>query len=81
MVVSILIATVHAAVTVVVHGAIAHVQLVHHIHHTHDNLWIMCGITVNLNVKDVTTTCHLMIGCLDFSLMACTTFIIDGNMV
>ena len=46
MVVCILIAAVHAAVAVVVDGAVAHVELIHHIHHAHDDLRVMGGITV-----------------------------------
>lgn len=57
----VLIATVHAAVAVMVDGAVAHIQLIHHIHYTHDDLWVMSGITVNLHIEDMTTTCHLMI--------------------
>ena len=64
-----------------VHAAITHIQLVHHIHHTHDNLWIVRGIAIYFDVEDVSTTRHLVIGRLDFSLVARTTFIIDRHVV
>ena len=69
MVVGILVAAVHTTVTVVVHAAIAHVQLVHHIHHAHDYLWVVGGIAVNLHVEDMSATGHLMIGSLNLGLM------------
>ena len=41
----------------------------------------MGGITINLNIEDVSATRHLVIGCLDLSLMARTTFVIYGHVV
>ena len=69
MIVRILIAAVHTTVTVVVHGTIAHVELVHHIHYAHDDLGIMCSITVDLHVEDVSATCQIVIRSLDLGLM------------
>ena len=69
IIIGILIATIHATVAIVVYRAIAHIELVHHIHHTHDDLRIMSSITINLYVEDMSTTCHFMIRSLNFCLM------------
>ena len=81
MIVGILVAAVHTAVTVMIHRAIAHVELIHHIHHTHDHLWVMGGITIDLHVEDMTTTRHLMIRGLHLSLMTGRALEIDRHMV
>ena len=81
MVVGILVATVHAAVTVVVHGTIAHVELVHHIHDTHDHLRIVGSVAIDLHIEDVTAAGHLMIGRLDLGLVTGTALVIDGHVV
>lgn len=70
MVVGILITAVHTTITVVVYGAIAHIQLIHHIHHTHDDLGIMSGIAIDLDIEDMAATRQLMIRRLNLSLMA-----------
>jgi hypothetical protein len=61
MVVGILVTTVHATVAVVVHTTVAHVQLIHHVNHTHDDLWVVGGIAVNLYVEDMSATGYLVI--------------------
>ena len=81
MVVGILVATVHAAVAVVVHGAVAHVELVHHIHDAHDHLRVVGSVAVDLHIEDVTAAGHLMIGCLDLGLMTGRALVIDGHVV
>ena len=77
----ILVATVHAAVAIVVDRAVTHVQLIHHIHHTHNDLWVMCGITVNLHVEDMSTTRHLMIRSLYFRLVTGRALIVNRYVV
>ena len=81
MVVCILIAAVHAAVAVVVDGAVAHVELIHHIHHAHDDLRVMGGITVDLHVEDMSATRQVVIRCLDLSLMTSRALVIHGHVV
>ena len=81
MVVGILIAAIHTAITVMVHATIAHIQLVHHVNNAHDNLWIVGGIAVDFDIENMTATRHLVIRSLDFGLMSRTTFIINGHMV
>ena len=81
VVVGILVAAVHATVAVVVHRAVAHIELVHHIHDTHDDLRIMRGIAVDLDIEDMSAASEDVIRCLDLSLMARRTFIIHGHVV
>ena len=81
MVVGILVAAVHAAVTIVVHRAIAHVQLVHHVDHAHDDLWVVGGITVNLHVEDVAATGDVVVGRLHLSLVTGRALVIHGYVV
>ena len=64
-----------------VHGTIAHVELVHHIHHAHDDLGIMCSITVDLHVEDVSATCQIVIRSLDLGLMTGRALVIYRHMV
>ena len=81
IIVGILVATIHTTVTVVVHRAVAHVKLVHHVHHAHDHLRIMGGVAVDLHIEDVSATRHLMIGSLHLSLMTGRALVIHGHMV
>ena len=81
VVIGILVAAVHTTVAVVVYRAIAHIELVHHIHDTHDNLWVVRSIAVDLDIEDMTTASEDVIRSLDFGLMASTTFIIDRYVV
>ena len=81
MVVSILVSAVHASVTVMVHAAVAHVQLVHHVDYAHDDLWVVCGISVDLHVEDMSAACNLMVRCLHFCLMSCRAFVIHRYVV
>ena len=81
MVVGILIAAVHTAVAIMVHTAVSHVQLVHHVNHTHNNLWVMCSVAVNLYVEDMSTTGHFVIWSLNLCLMTGRTFVVNGHVV
>lgn len=65
----ILISTVDAAVAIVVNRAIAYVVLVHEVYHVAYCLGIVGGISINLNVEDVTTTSKLVIGRLNLGLV------------
>ena len=65
-------ATVKATVAVVVNRAVTDVILVHHIHHAHYCLGVVCSVTVNLYIEDVATACEVMIRSLNLGLMART---------
>ena len=64
-----------------VHAPIAHIQLVHHIHHAHDHLGIVRGVAVDLHIEDMSAACQLMIGSLHLCLMTRTALVIHGHMV
>ena len=81
MVVGILVAAVHTAVAVVVNAAVTHVQLVHHVNHAHNNLWVVCSVAVNLYVEDVSAASHLVVRSLNLSLVACRTLVVNGHVV
>ena len=68
--VGIFVAAFRAMVAIVVDGAVAHVVFVHHIHYLHDALFVVGGVAVYLYIEDVSATGHLMVGCLDLSLVA-----------
>ena len=52
-----------------VHRAITHVELVHHVHHTHDDLRVMRSVAVDFHVEDMSTACQVVIRCLHLGLM------------
>ena len=81
MVVGILVAAVHAAVAVVVHTAVTHIQLVHHVYHTHYHLWVVCGVAVYLYIEYVSATCQVVVWSLNLSLVACRTLVVNGHVV
>ena len=64
-----------------VYTAVTHIQLVHHVNHAHNYLWVVGSIAVNLYVEDVSTTSQVVVRCLNLGLVACTTFIIYGHVV
>ena len=66
---SVLVAAVHAAVAVVVDRAVAHVVLVHEIHDIGNRLGVVGGITVNLDIEDVSATSQFVIRSLDLGLV------------
>lgn len=65
----ILIATLHAAVAVVVHRTVAHIEAVHHIDHAHDGRRIVGGIAIDLDVEDMTTTREVVVRSLHLGLV------------
>ena len=77
----ILVSTIHAAVAVMVHRAVAHVVLVHEIHDVGNCLGIMGGITINLHIEDVASTRELVVGSLDLGLVFGRALVIDRHMV
>ena len=81
MVVGIFVAAVHTAVAVVVNAAVAHVQLVHHVNHAHNNLWVVCSVAVNLYVEYVSAASHIVVRSLNLSLVACRALVVNGHVV
>lgn len=79
--VGILITAFRAMVTVVVDRAVSDVILIHHIDDLHDSLLIMSGITVNLHIEDVSAASEVMIGSLNFGLVARRAMVIHRHMV
>ena len=66
----ILISAVHAAVAVVVDGAVADVVFVHEVDDVADGFGVVGGVAVNLDVEDVASARKFMIGCLDLGFVA-----------
>ena len=81
MVVGILVAAVHTAVAVVVNAAVTHVQLVHHVNHAHNNLWVVCSVAVNLYVEYVSAASHLVVRSLNLCLVACRALVVNRHVV
>ena len=77
----VLIATVHAAVTVVVDRAVTDVVLVHKVDNIGNGLGIVGRITIDLDIEDVTATSQLMVGRLDFSLVLGRALIVNRHVV
>ena len=77
----ILVTAVHATVAVMVDRAVTHVVLVHEVHNIGNRLGVVGGITVNLDVEDVTATSQFVIGSLDLGLVLGRALVIDGHMV
>ena len=77
----VLIATVHAAVAVVIHRAVAHIVLVHKVNNIGDCFWIMCSVTVNLYIEDVAATGEIMIGRFHLGFVLRRALVIDRNVV
>ncbi len=75
------VAAVHAAVAVVVHGAITDVVFVHEVYNVGHCFGIVCGVTVNLHVEYMASACEGMIGSLHLSFVLGRTVIVDGNVV
>ena len=68
--VGVLVPTFHATVAVMVYGAIAHVQLVHHVHHAFDYVGVVRGVSINLHVEYMATASEVVIGRLHFGFVA-----------
>ena len=79
--VGILEAAVHAAVPVVVHGAVSHVVFVHEVHYCHDCLRIVGCVSVNFHIEDVAASCQAVVWSLDFSLVLRRAVVIYRDMV
>ena len=78
---SVLIAAIHAAVAVVVDRTVAHVVLVHQVHDIGDGFGIVGGVTVNLDIEDMSATGQLMVGSLDLGLVLGRALVIDRHVV
>ena len=77
----IFMATVHAAVAVVVDRTIAHVELVHQIDHLADSLGIVGSIAINLDIEDVAAASQIVIRCLNLSLMTDRALVVNRHVV
>ena len=64
-----------------VHRAVANVVLVHQVNYVHDGLWVVGGIAVNLNIKDVSTASNLVVRCLNLGLVLGTALVVYGHVV
>ena len=72
---------VHAAVAVVIDRAVADVVSVHQIHDIHYRLRIMCCVTVDLYIEDVSSSCESVVRSFDLGLVLRCTFIIYRHVV
>ena len=66
---SVLVSTIHAAVAIVVNGAVTDVVLVHEVHDIGDGLGVVGGVAVDLDIEDVSATGQLVIRRLDLGLV------------
>lgn len=78
---SILVAAIHATVTVVIDRAIADVILIHEINDITDSLGVVGSIAVNLHIEYVTASSEFVIGSLDLSLVARGALVVDGDVI
>ena len=74
-------AAVHAAVPVVVHGAVSHVVFVHEVHYCHYCLLIVGGVAVYLHIENMSAARQAMVRGLDFCLVLRCAVIIYRHMV
>ena len=74
-------AAVHAAVPVVVHGAVSHVVFVHEVHYCHYCLRIVGGVAVYLHIENMSAARQAMVRGLDFCLVLRCAVIIYRHMV
>ena len=77
----VLVATVGTVVAVVVHRSVTDIVLVHHVHDLHYRLLVVGGVTVNLNVENVSAKRQLVIRALDLGLVARRAVIVHGHVV
>ena len=75
------VAAIDAAVAVVVHRAVAHVESIHHFNDTHDSLGVVGGIAVDFNIENMAATSEVVVGSLDFSFVAGTAFVVHRHVV
>ena len=77
----ILESAVHAAVAVVVYRAVSDIISVHEVHDAHNSLRVVCRISVDLDIEDVSAACESVVWTLDLSLVLWSTFVIYRHMV
>lgn len=70
IVLRILIAACHAAVTVVVDRAVPYVVLVHEVHDVTDGFGVVGSVAVYLHIEYVTASCQFVVGCLHLGFVA-----------
>ena len=62
-------------------ASVTDVVLVHHVHYAHHSLWVMCGITVNLHIEDMSAACEVVVGCFYLSLVQSCAMVIYRHVV
>ena len=77
----ILVAAVHAAVAVMVHGAISDVVAVHQIHDVADGIGVVRGVAVDFHIEDVAAAGKFVIGRLYLCLVARRAMVVHRHMV
>ena len=77
----ILMAAVHAAVAVVVDGAVSDVVAVHEVYDVGYCLWIVCGVAVYFHIEYMAAACELVVGRFYFGLVAWRAVVVDGHMI
>ena len=78
---SVFVATVHTAVAVVVHGAVADVVLVHQVHHVGNGFRVVGGIAVDFHIEDMAATGQIVVWCFHFSLVLRAASVIYRHVV
>ena len=77
----VLIAALHAAVTVVVYRAVADVVFVHQVNDIGYGFRIVGGVAVYFHIEYVTAARHLVVRSLDFRFMAGRAVVVNGDMI
>ena len=79
--IGILVAAVHTAVSVVVYGTVAYIVSVHKVYYSHDSLRVVCGVTVDFHIEDMSSTGKIVVRSLYLSLVLRCTFVVYGDVV
>ena len=77
----VLIAAVHAAVAVVINRAITDIILVHEVDNRRYSIGMMCCVTVDFHIKNVTATSHFVIRSFHFGFMARAAVVIYRHVI
>ena len=64
-----------------VYGTVPHVVFIHEIYDLHDGLFIVCSVTVNLDIEYMSTGGQFMIRSFDFCFVSRRAMIIYRNMI
>ncbi len=75
------ISTIHAAVSVVVHGAVADVVFIHEIDDICNRFGVVGRVAVDFHIENVSATCHFVIWGFDFRFVARRAVVVDRDVV